>query len=275
MKYSYLPRPHCRLQRSAPGTAPVPTSVRGAPQHRGRSRDRHGCIVATAKIVLQHVTARHLVLLSRALCDLGPPADQHVDWATPRRLEACWGPRRRSRVQQGVWILPHGPGARHPQSHYTLEERPKKGNFDTDKTSMMSLILQPGAARSESSPTCTVRAPSPQAVAVRLILARRSAWSISPTWLTWRHPSTRIAGCNVTGVTISSRQADHCREMGRSVVLGNIEATATKAAAAGQHGTAVLLESLTHIRDTAAVAPVPGPTARAAGQHSASRRGPR
>ena len=38
---------------------PVPTSVRGAPQHRGRSRDRHGCIV-TAKIVsTQHVTANH------------------------------------------------------------------------------------------------------------------------------------------------------------------------------------------------------------------------
>ena len=66
-------------------------------------------------------------------------------------------------------------------------------------------------------------------------------------------------GCNVTGVTVSRRQAAHCREQGRLVVLGDVEATDTQVAVAasaddaGQYDAAVLMESLTHIQDKPAL----------------------
>ena len=62
--------------------------------------------------------------------------------------------------------------------------------------------------------------------------------------------------CNVTGVTISSGQAAHCREAGRDIVLGDIEANdtqATVAAGRGPYDAALLIESLTHIQDKPAL----------------------
>ena len=62
--------------------------------------------------------------------------------------------------------------------------------------------------------------------------------------------------CNVTGVTISSGQAAHCREEGRDIVLGDIEANDTQAVVAagrGPYDAALLIESLTHVQDKPAL----------------------
>lgn len=60
---------------------------------------------------------------------------------------------------------------------------------------------------------------------------------------------------NVTGLTVSAGQAAYCREAGHDIVLGDAEATTTQSELGGKgpFDAAVMLESLSHIRNQSAL----------------------